>query len=105
MTDEEVQACVKRAEEEYEMLKDRCHELYEKLEKSGIATYIKKEDLNTWVAKYFTNDLISINDLIGCIEDLADKVEHLEEEKEELEESIKDNYIPKDRASRWGDED
>ena len=56
---------------------------------------------NDWIKKYFNADFVSVSQLIGCIEDLADKVEHLEEEKEELKENIKDNYIPKDRASRW----
>ena len=67
------------------------------------SVYIKAIDLNDWIIKYLpkNQDIYTINDLIGCIEDLADKVEHLEEEKEELKENIKDNYIPKDRASRW----
>ena len=38
--------------------------------------YIKKEELNSWVAKYFYHqDLITIDDLICCIENLDDEVE------------------------------
>ena len=46
--------------------------------------YIDKGELNSWVAKYFPNkDLISIDDLIGVIEDLDSELEYLKEEKEE----------------------
>lgn len=54
--------------------------------------FIKKEELNYWIAKYFKMDLISIDDLISCIEDLGGKVEHYEEELEDLKQDIQDNY-------------
>ena len=47
--------------------------------------YIKKSDLNEWVAKYFQTDLISIEDLISTIEDLDGEVEHLKEEIEDMQ--------------------
>ena len=47
--------------------------------------YIRKSDLNEWVAKYFQTDLISIEDLISTIEDLDGEVEHLKEEIEDMQ--------------------
>ena len=46
--------------------------------------YIKKEELNEWIAKYFKNDLISIDDMLGVIEDLDGQVNHLKEELERV---------------------
>ena len=56
------------------------------------SVFIKKEELNNCVAKYFKMDLVSINDLISVIEDLDSKVEHYEEELEDLKQDIHDNY-------------
>lgn len=51
--------------------------------------YIKTEDLNYWIAKYFKNkDIISIDDLIGCIENLDEDNESLKIKIEELENEI-----------------
>ncbi len=45
--------------------------------------YIDKGELNSWVAKYFpTKDLISIDDLIECIEDLDAELEEIKESHE-----------------------
>lgn len=57
--------------------------------------YIKTEHLNSWVSKYFKNkDLVSIEDLISLIEDLADEAEHWKEKFEDLEEEVRENYKP-----------
>lgn len=57
--------------------------------------YIKTENLNSWVSKYFKNkDLVSIEDLISLIEDLADEAEHWKEKFEDLEEDLRENYKP-----------
>lgn len=56
--------------------------------------YLKKEDIDEWVGKFFTKDLISIDDLIVCIEDLDSEVETLKEHIEELENDIRENYKP-----------
>ena len=57
--------------------------------------YIKKEDVDKWIGKYFPNkDLISIDDLIRCIEDLDSEVKRLEEKIEDVEQDIEDNYRP-----------
>ena len=59
------------------------------------SVYIKTEHLNSWISKYFKDkDLISIEDLIGLIEDLADESEHWKEKFEELEEDVRENYKP-----------
>lgn len=55
--------------------------------------YIKKNQLNSWIAKYFDKDLISINDLIGVIEDLDSEIEDLHEQ---LKPRI-DNYPNEER--------
>ena len=70
--------------------------------------YIKATNLNDWITKYFRNqDLISIDDLIGCIENLDSKVSELEEQIEDIKKDIEDNYTRKRVAEqvRIGDED
>ena len=39
--------------------------------------FIKKEELNYWIAKYFKGDLVSIEDMLGVIEDLDSEVASL----------------------------
>lgn len=57
--------------------------------------YIKVEDLNKWVAKYYPNkDLITIEDLIATIEDLDSELENKKIEYEELENNLHENYKP-----------
>lgn len=57
--------------------------------------YIKVEDLNKWVAKYFPKqDIITIEDLLGVIEDLDGEVENLKMELEESENDKHENYTP-----------
>ena len=66
--------------------------------------YIKTEDVNKWIGKYFPNkDLISIGDLIGCIEDLDGEVEHLKEKIEDMEQDIEDNYVHRPNSFYTGD--
>ena len=57
--------------------------------------YILKKELNSWIAKYFNKDLISIDDLICCIEDLDEDIERL---KEQLED--KENDYPNEERDR-----
>lgn len=92
MSEEELNAIVKRAEDEYESMKDRMHDLYDKLSERGTITYIKRDSLRNWVAKYFNKDLISVDDLISCIEDLDCEIENLNEKIENMEQDIQDNY-------------
>ena len=58
--------------------------------------FIRKEDLNKWIAKYYPNqDLISVDDLLSVIEDLDSEINGLKEKIEELEnqeEPIRDYY-------------
>lgn len=92
MSNEELNAILARAEDEYEQMKDRMHDLYDKLNEKGTITFIKRDSLNKWVAKHFNKDLISVDDLIGCIEDLDDEVETLKTKIEDMEQDINDNY-------------
>lgn len=58
--------------------------------------YIDKRELNGWIAKYFpTKDLISIDDLLGCIEDLDSEKEKLIDEIDRLKE-----YLGYDECSK-----
>lgn len=56
--------------------------------------YIRKEELNRWVAKYFRNDLISVQDLLETIEELDDEISNLKDKIEEMEQP-KDNIDEK----------
>ena len=65
--------------------------------------YIKTSDLNKWISKYFPNkDLISITELIGCIEDLDIEIDNLNQQLEEIKEDITDNYKRKTVAEQVG---
>ena len=58
--------------------------------------YIKKDDLNRWIGKYFPNkDLISIDDLLSTIEELDADYEHLKEEFDDFKQNVEDNYVRK----------
>lgn len=55
--------------------------------------FIKKEDVNKWIGKYFPKkDLISVEDLLGCIEDLDSEIQSIKEEYEDYKENVKENY-------------
>lgn len=56
--------------------------------------YIDMRKENEWIRKYFNKDLVSIEELIGCIEDLDSEVERLEEKYEDLVRDVEDNYRP-----------
>ena len=64
--------------------------------------YIKKDDLNEIVEKYFKGDLISIEDLISTIEDLSYEIDSLKEEIEDIEQDKEDNYRPINNYSLYG---
>lgn len=58
--------------------------------------YIKADDLNDWIKKYLpkNQDLYSIDDLIGAIEDMDGEIERLRNVIDDLEEDIRENYRP-----------
>ena len=49
--------------------------------------FIKKEELNSWIAKYFKGDLVSIEDMLGVIEDLDGEIDILKEELNRYEQN------------------
>ena len=111
MTEEDFECERVRADSELESMKDRIHDLYSENERLKYRldnhpmnnVYIKKEDVNKWIGKYFEKqDLISIDDLIGVIEDLDSEVERLKEKIEDIEQDIEDNYKPIDKATQYG---
>lgn len=64
--------------------------------------YIKKDELNEIVAKYFKKDLISIEDLTSTIEDLSYEIDRLKEKIEDIEQDKEDNYRPINNYSLYG---
>lgn len=48
-----------------------------------------------------TEDIISINDLLGILEDLYFEKEHLEEEIEDIKQDIEDNYKPYTKKEQY----
>lgn len=67
-----------------------------------VETFIRREDLNKWVAKYFDRDLISIDELLSVIEDLDDENESLKDQINNLEEDIRENYRPISPSEMYG---
>lgn len=66
------------------------------------SVFIRRSDLSKWIAKYFPyEDLISIDDLIGCIEELDCEVDDLKTKIEDLEKDIEDNYKPISKAEQY----
>jgi bacterioferritin (cytochrome b1) len=57
--------------------------------------YILKDELNSWISKCFNKDLISIDDLISCIEDLDEEIDELREQLED-----KENDYPNEERDR-----
>lgn len=49
------------------------------------------------IENFKNKDLVSIEDLLGCIEDLYDENLTLKEQTEDLKEDIKENYEPKEQ--------
>ena len=64
--------------------------------------YIKKEELNEWLRKYFNGDLISINDMISVMEDLDGEIDRLKEKIEEIEQHKENNYRPLHNSELYG---
>lgn len=48
---------------------------------------------NDWIKKYFNADFVSVEQLIGCIEDLDGEIESLKEKIEELTTTEEDEDI------------
>lgn len=65
--------------------------------------YIDMRKENKWISKYFTKDLVSVSDLLDCIEDLDSENEKLKLEIEELktpDEDPDDDFMQLAK-SRW----
>lgn len=55
--------------------------------------YVKLEE-NSWIHKYFEKDMVSVEELIGKIEDLDDELYELRHKYEDFKEEVRDNYEP-----------
>lgn len=65
--------------------------------------YIDIRNQYQWVRKYFMNkDLVTIEDLIGVIEDLDSEVGMLNEQLEDIKQDVKDNYKPISHWEQYG---
>ena len=64
--------------------------------------FIKREELNKWIAKYFKEDLVSIDDILRVLEDLEFELDSLKEEFEDYKQMIEDNYKPISAYSMYG---
>lgn len=64
--------------------------------------FIKKSDLNDWIAKLFNNEDISVDDLVDKIEDLVFELDSVKEEFEDYKQMIADNYEPRSKYKEYG---
>lgn len=64
--------------------------------------FIKREELNKWIAKYFKEDLVSIDDILRVLEDLEFELDSLKEEFEDYKQMVADNYKPISASSMYG---
>lgn len=64
--------------------------------------FIKREELNKWIAKYFKEDLVSIDDILRVLEDLEFELDSLKEEFEDYKQMVEDNYKPISAYSMYG---
>lgn len=64
--------------------------------------FIKREELNKWIAKYFKNDLVSIDDILRVLEDLEFELDSIKEEFDDYKQMVEDNYKPRSASSMYG---
>lgn len=64
--------------------------------------FIKREELSKWIAKYFKEDLVSIDDILRVLEDLEFELDSLKEEFEDYKQMVEDNYKPISAYSMYG---
>lgn len=64
--------------------------------------FIKREELNKWIAKYFKEDLVSIDDILRVLEDLDNELDRVKEEFEDYKQMVSDNYKPISAYSMYG---
>lgn len=64
--------------------------------------FIKREELNKWIAKYFKEDLVSIDDILRVLEDLEFELDSLKEEFDDYKQMVEDNYKPISAYSMYG---
>lgn len=65
--------------------------------------YIKVQDMNKWVAKHFPNqDLVTIEEILGVIEELDSELETKKREYKELENNLHENYKPISSYDMYG---
>lgn len=64
--------------------------------------FIKREELNKWIAKYFKEDLVSIDDILRVLENLEFELDSLKEEFDDYKQMVADNYKPISASSMCG---
>lgn len=66
--------------------------------------YIKVKDLSLHIQnKYFQNkDIVSLDEIIGLLEDIDDELEDVEDKYNDLQQDLEDNYIPRPMSDYTG---
>ena len=64
--------------------------------------YIDMRKENEWIRKYFTKDLVSIDDLLNVIEELDSEVNDWKIKYSELQTDLQDNYKPISHYEEYG---
>lgn len=69
--------------------------------------YVKTIDLPSWLADeyFYGKDIVSIEDLIGVLEDLDSDYKMLEEKYEDFKRDVEDNYRPISPEEMYGIDD
>ena len=63
--------------------------------------YIDMRKQNEWIRKYFNADLVSIDQLIGCIEDLDGAIENLKGQIEDMKSSNEPDEYDIWKEQKW----
>ncbi len=69
--------------------------------------YLRTIDLPGWLADeyFYGKDIVSIEDLIGALEDLDSDYKNLEEKFEDFKRDVEDNYRPISPEEMYGIDD
>ena len=52
--------------------------------------------------KSFSDQVLTIEELVGLCEDLYYEIERLQEKLDDLEEDLQENYTPKNKSEQYG---
>ena len=67
--------------------------------------YIDMRKENEWIRKYFDKDLVSVQDLLACIEDLDCEIDSLKEQIEDMKQPDEEDVMDIWKAKKEMTED